>query len=67
MIKNLITLFIATLISTTASAHSGMEQSSILHNVLHIFASVGVYIALMLAGLYFFKRLPKKQKIRVKK
>ena len=69
MIKTLITLFSTALLSTPVFAHTGMESSSVLHNVLHISASVGIYMALMLVGLYLFKRLPKaqKQKIRVKK
>jgi len=68
MIKTLVTLFLSIFISTTASAHTGMEPTSLLHAVLHLSASVGIYIAMMLAGLYLFNRLPKakKQKIKVR-
>ena len=58
--------FLTLLFSATASAHTGMEPSSMMHSILHIFASVGIYIAMMLAGLYFFNRLPKAKKIRIK-
>ena len=50
----------------TASAHTGMAEYSIVHIGLHIIASVGIYIALMLAGLYLLKRLPKAKKVRIK-
>ena len=71
MIKSItlfFTLFITT-ISTSAFAHTGMEQSSLMHNALHIATAVGIYMAMMLAGLYLFKRLPKAkaQKIRLTK
>ena len=62
------TLFIS-IFSSSAFAHTGMEQSSLVHNALHIATAVGIYMAMMLAGLYLFKRLPKTkaQKIRIKK
>lgn len=61
-------LFIALFSATTASAHTGMSQLSMAHIGLHITASVGIYIAMMLAGLYLLNRLPKakKQKIKVR-
>lgn len=66
MIKIVVTLFLSIFISTTASAHTDVEASSIYHAVLHITASVGVYIAMMLAGLYLFNKLPKAKRQRIK-
>ena len=68
MIKAQIALFLTLFISTTASAHTGMAHSSLLHSLLHISVSVGIF-AIILAGFYFYKRLPKAkaQRVRIKK
>ncbi len=54
-------------LSSTASAHTGMSQYSLLHFVLHAFAAVGVYLAMMAGGFYLLKKLPKAIRIRIKK
>ena len=66
MIKTIITLFLSLFISTAASAHTGMTEYSIAHIGLHLFASIGIYIAMMLAGLYLLNKLPKAKKQRIK-
>ena len=53
--------------ANTAFAHTGMEQSSLLHNVLHISAAVGIYLAMMATGFYLLRKLPKAQRIRIRK
>ena len=57
------------LLATSASAHSGMDQSAILHNAIHIITTVSIYLAIIGAGFYFFKKLPKakRQRVRIKK
>jgi len=61
-----ISILLSVVFSTTASAHTGLAQYSMAHIGLHILASVGIYIALMLVGLYLFKHLPKTKKVRIK-
>ncbi len=61
-----ISILLSVVFSTTALAHTGLTQYSMTHIGLHILASVGIYIALMLAGLYLFKCLPKAKKVRIK-
>ena len=65
MVKVLVS-FIALSLATTASAHSGMEQSSILHNTIHIVTTVGIYLAMMGAGFYILNKLPKAKRQRIK-
>ncbi len=67
MIKAIFTLFITLLISTSASAHTGMDQSSLLHNAIHIISAIGVYLAIIGAGFYLIKKLPKAKRVRIKK
>ena len=62
LILSILTFFLA----STASAHSGMDQSSILHNTIHIVTTVGIYLAMMGAGFYLLNKLPKVKKQRVK-
>ena len=66
MMKITTALSLTLLTSTTASAHTGIESSSLMHSIVHVASSVGIYIAIMLAGLYFFNRLPKAKKVRIK-
>ncbi len=57
-------------LTTIASAHAGMEQSSLLHNAIHIITTVSIYLALSLAmlatGFYLLKKLPKAKQIKVR-
>lgn len=62
IILSIITLFLA----STASAHSSIDQSSILHNVIHIVTTVGIYLAIMAVGLYLLNKLPKAKKQRIR-
>lgn len=62
-----LTLLLAATLTTSASAHSGMEYSSILHNSVHIITTVGIYLAMMVAGFYLLRKLPKAKRQRVKK
>ena len=62
IILGIITFFLA----STASAHSGMDQSSILHITIHIVTTVGIYLAIMAAGFYLLNKLPKAKKQRIK-
>ena len=69
--KNLIirlffTFLLSAGLSSAAFAHPNMVEYSITHIGLHIVASVGIYIVMMLAGLYFLKRLPKAKKVRIR-
>lgn len=61
-----LSVLLSAIFSGTASAHPGMADYSMAHIGLHVFASVGIYIALMLVGLYLLKRLPKAKKVRIK-
>ena len=54
------------ILSYTASAHTGMEHSSFLHNAIHII-TVSVYLAILGAGFYFLGKLPKAKSVRIKK
>ena len=65
MVKVLVS-FIALSLATTASAHTGMEQSSILHNTIHIVTTVGIYLAMMGAGFYILNKLPRAKRQRIK-
>ena len=47
------------LLVTSASAHTGMEQSTTLHNAIHIITAVSIYLAMMGAGFYLLSKLPK--------
>nr|AJG37985.1 hypothetical protein [uncultured Gammaproteobacteria bacterium] len=62
IIVSILTLFLA----TTASAHTGMDSSSLLHNTIHIVTTVGIYLAIMAAGFYLLNKLPKAKKQRVR-
>ncbi len=53
-------------LTTIASAHAGMEQSSILHNAIHIITTVSVYLIIMATGFYLLKKLPKAKQIKVR-
>jgi len=69
MKKTGVTLLLTALtgaINTTASAHSGIEHSSVIHSLLHLATATGISVTLMLAGLYLFKYLPKARKLRVR-
>jgi len=63
----LITFLITVTISTTASAHTGMEHSSFLHSAIHIISTVSIYLAIIGAGFYLFRKLPKAKRVRIKK
>ena len=67
MIKAIYTLFFTLLISTSASAHTGMEHSSFVHSAIHIISAVGVYLAIIGIGFYFLRKLPKAKSVRIKK
>lgn len=56
-------------ISSTAFAHTGMSSSSFNHMALHISASIGITIALIAVGYFFYRRTPKArtQRVRIKK
>ena len=62
LLFGLITLFLA----TTASAHTGMEQSTILHNAIHIITAVSIYLAIIGAGFYLLSKLPKAKRQHAK-
>ncbi len=53
----------------SASAHTGMEQLSFLHNTIHIMTAVGIYLAIIGAGFYLLSKLPKakRQHVKIKK
>ncbi len=59
---SLITLFLV----TTTSAHTGMEQSTILHNAIHIITAVSIYLAIIGAGFYLLSKLPKAKRQHAK-
>jgi len=65
MIKILLSM-LSLLLVTSASAHTGMDQSTILHNAIHIITTVSIYLAIMGAGFYLFNKLPKAKRQRVK-
>jgi len=48
-------LFLTLGVSATASAHTGLSHYSLSHLLMHIVASVGVYMALMAAGYVAYK------------
>jgi len=62
-------LFLLLTLTNTAFAHTDMVQTSFLHLAIHFSIVVGIYLAMMVAGLYLFRRLPrlKTQRIRIKK
>jgi len=62
VLLSLITLFLA----TTTSAHTGMEQSTILHNAIHIITAVSIYLAIIGAGFYLLSKLPKAKRQHAK-
>lgn len=63
IILSLITLFLA----TSASAHTGIAQSSILHSVIHIITTTAIYLAIIAVGFYLVSKLPKAKRQRIKK
>ena len=67
--KKILLSTLSLLLVTSASAHTGMEQSTTLHNAIHIITTVSIYLAIIGAGFYFFNKLPKakRQRIRIKK
>ena len=62
LLLSIVTFFLA----STASAHPGMDPSSILHNTIHIVTTVGIYLAMMGAGFYLLNKLPKAKKQRIR-
>ena len=56
-------------LSNTAFAHTGMDQTSILHLAIHLVVPISIYLAIMAAGFYLIKKLPKPkvQRVRIKK
>ena len=62
IILGILTFFLV----STASAHTGMDTSSILHNTIHIVTTVGIYLAIMAAGFYLLNKLPKAKKQRIR-
>lgn len=69
MKKNILRLIVlfTLFVNTVASAHTGMDQSSLLHNAIHIISAVGVYLAIIGAGFYLIHKLPKAKRVRIKK
>lgn len=63
--------FLVMSLATIASAHTGMDQSSILHDVIHAAPTIGVYIVIALVliafGVFLFQTLPKAKLQRIKK
>ena len=51
----------------SASAHTGMAQSSVMHYLLHSGITIGVYLAIMAAGFYLLRKMPKAKRVRIKK
>jgi len=66
MIKVLLS-FITLFLATSASAHTGMMQSSITHNAIHIITAIGIYLAIIGAGFYVINKLPKTKRQHIKK
>jgi len=62
VLLSLLTLFLA----TTASAHTGMEQSTVLHSAIHIITAVSIYLAIIGAGFYLLSKLPKAKRQHAK-
>lgn len=60
--STLTVLFLTLGLSTTASAHAGLSQYSVLHSTMHILASVSVYLALMSVGFFVYKRFSQSTK-----
>ena len=65
-ILGFIVLF-TTIITSTASAHTGMEHSSVQHNSSHLIITASVFLAIIAAGFYLYRSLPKAKRIRIKK
>ena len=65
MVKVLVS-FIALSLATTASAHTGLMESSILHHTIHIVTSVGIYLAMIALGFYLLNKLSKAKRQRIK-
>lgn len=63
VVLGFITLFLA----NTTSAHTGMEHSSVLHNSIHLIITASVFLAVIAAGFYLYRSLPKAKRIRIKK
>ena len=58
--------FLALSIATTASAHTGMLESPLLHNAIHALTVTSIYLAIIAVGFYVFRKLPKVKKQRIK-
>ena len=54
------------LLVTSTSAHTGIEQSTILHNAIHIITAVSIYLAIIGAGFYLLSKLPKAKRQHAK-
>ncbi len=52
--------------TTSASAHTGMEYSSVLHSSIHLIITAGVVLAVIATGYYLYCSLPKAKRIRIK-
>ena len=67
----LVTLFLSIGFSATAFAHAGHSDASVmhllLHSLFHIAATVSIFLSLMAAALFIYKRMPKAIQQRVKK
>lgn len=67
MTKTTLLLFCTLMITSTASAHTGMDYSSVLHTAIHLAITVSIYLAIMGIGFYLLKKLPKAIRLKVKK
>ena len=63
----LMTLFLSIGFSATAFAHAGHSDASVMHSLLYIAATVSIFLSLMAAALFIYKRMPKAIQQRVKK
>jgi len=64
--KKILMGFLALSLATTASAHTGMLESPLLHNAIHMLTATSIYLAIIALGLYLFRKLPKAKKQHIK-
>ncbi len=65
MIKFLLST-LSIILVTSVSAHTGMEQSTVLHNAIHIITAVSIYLVIIGAGFYLLSKLPKAKRQHAK-
>jgi len=67
MTKTTLLFLCALMMTSTASAHTGMVYSSVVHTVIHLAITISIYLGIMGAGFYLLKKLPKSIRLRAKK